>query len=139
MNFIDANVFIHSFLKPKRKLSNSEIVLKQKARNILKKIDQGEKVLTSTVHVSECINILEAYYTIKETSDIINSLLQNPNIKICSVEKNNYITAVFLSKELNKRINDCLAIALMKKFGISQIYSFDKDFDKIPTIKRVID
>ncbi len=137
MNFIDTNVFVYSFLKTKRKLKSSELELKQKARDILKKIDNGETALTSTVHISECINILEVHYDVSAVLEIMNSLLQNQNIKICHVEKNDYVTATFLSKELNKRINDSLAVYLMKKFQLPKIYSFDKDFDGIPTIKRV--
>ncbi|MBI4918943.1 type II toxin-antitoxin system VapC family toxin [archaeon] len=36
---------------------------------------------------------------------------------------------------MNKKINDCLALALMKRLGITQIYSFDRDFDGITGIK----
>jgi predicted nucleic acid-binding protein len=41
------------------------------------------------------------------------------------------------SRAYNIGVNDVLAFVLMKKEGISEVYSFDKDFDKLKSVKRV--
>lgn len=139
MRFIDTNVFVYSFLKTKRELKPSEIKIKKQARKILQKIDEGEKAVTSTVHLSECVNIIEAHHTLQEARAIINSILQHSNIEICSVDRNDYLTAVFLSQDSNKNINDCLAVALMNKLKLREIYSFDSDFDSFTEIIREVE
>ncbi|MBI2135920.1 type II toxin-antitoxin system VapC family toxin [Candidatus Woesearchaeota archaeon] len=137
MRFIDTNVFVHAFLKPRKSIQPHEAKIKQQAKKILQKIDDGEVVVTSTVSLSEIINIIEANYAPQEAWDVISSILLNPNIKFCSVEKNHYVTALIVAKELNRKINDSLSVTLMKKLGVSEIYSFDTDFDNIKTITRL--
>jgi len=45
--------------------------------------------------------------------------------------------AVILSGSLSLDIEDAIHIATMKRLGINTIASNDKDFDKVPWIKRV--
>jgi len=52
MIFVDANVFIHSFLSPKRKLTYQEKEINFRAKKIIEHIDNGVKMMTSTVHLS---------------------------------------------------------------------------------------
>ncbi len=59
LKFVDATVFIHAYLKPSRKLEPHEKELKKGARQIIERIENGEKVTTSVVHFTETANILE--------------------------------------------------------------------------------
>ena len=59
--FVDANVFVYEFLKPKRKLQPHEERIKLAAKKIIARINEGETTLTSVVHYSEVCNILEDY------------------------------------------------------------------------------
>ena len=59
------------------------------------------------------------------------------NIKIVDITKEDYIAAIELIEEIKLDPNDCLAIVIMEKEGINEIYTFDKGFDRIPMIKRV--
>ncbi len=61
MRFIDSSVFLYAFPKPKRKLPKDILELKEKAKNILIRIDEGEDATTTVMHVSEIANILESH------------------------------------------------------------------------------
>ena len=49
IRFVDASVFVHAYLKPRRELRPHEILIKKRARTIVSRINQGEPVLVSTV------------------------------------------------------------------------------------------
>ena len=53
MRFIDANVFLYALLKPKPNLPKEVIEKKKQAREILRRIENGEEVATTVVHLSE--------------------------------------------------------------------------------------
>ncbi len=59
MKFADANVFIYAILKPRRELSEKELEIKSRAKAILARINEGEEVFTTVVHLSEVANVLE--------------------------------------------------------------------------------
>ena len=45
--FMDASVFVHAYLKPKRPLKPQEVGVKEVAKRIVTRINGGERVLTS--------------------------------------------------------------------------------------------
>ena len=139
MKFLDASVFLHAYLRPTKKLPEDVEVLKRKARTIVKRIEDGEAAITSLIHVSEITNILEARASLETTCDIISGLLDLPNFKVIEPSKKLYESAVEESRSYSIGINDALAWILMKSEGISEIYSFDGDYDKIEDLKRVTD
>jgi len=61
MRFIDANVFIYAVVKPKRRVPKDIVDIKSRAKAIMERVDGGEPVLTSVVHLSEVANVLEGY------------------------------------------------------------------------------
>ena len=137
MRFVDANIFLYAFLKTGRKLSEREIMLKRVSRNIVERIEKDEKVLTSAVHVSEVSNMLESLTSNETTYEIIESVLLNNNIEIAEVGKEIYVAALEIAKTHKVSINDCVASVIMNTKNVSEIYSFDSDFDKIDGIIRI--
>jgi len=110
------------------------------ARDIVKRISGGEEqVATSLIHISEIANILGARTNLETTSDIISGLLDLSNLEIIEPSKVLYESAVEDSRSYNIGVNDALAFILMKREGISEVYSFDKDFDKIRDLKRIVE
>ena len=136
--YVDANVFVYAFLKTKRQLQPNELDIKQAAKNIVARIGQGEKVITSVVHFSEVCNVLEDHLSSEEAILLEKGLLYRENISICEVVQEDYIRAVSIAEEHNVGVNDALAYVLMKDQAITTIYSFDKDLDAFTDIKRVI-
>ena len=137
--YVDANVFVYAFLKPKRKLQPHEINIKEAAKKIVSRINDGEKVATSVVHFSEVCNILDEYLPFGEALLIEKSLLFRENILICEVSQQDYLKAISVTEDQQVGVNDALAYVLMKKEAIQTIYSFDKDFDTFTDIHRVIE
>ena len=135
--YVDANVFVYAFLKTKRALQPHEIKVKEAAKKIVSRINEGEKVATSVVHFSEVCNILDDYLTIEEATLVEKGLLFSENILVCEVSKEDYLKAIAVTEDQQAGINDALAYVLMKKEAIQIIYSFDKDFDTFADIHRI--
>jgi predicted nucleic acid-binding protein len=136
-SFIDANVFVYAFLKPRRKLQPHEEEIKKAAKEIIARIDEGEEALTSVVHFSEICNILEDSLQLEEAQAIEMDLLFLDNLQIREVSKEYYLRAVATAQDLQIGANDALAYTLMKEAELSRIYSFDKDFDEFKDIQRI--
>ena len=136
--FVDANVFLYAYLKPKRRLKEHEVKLKENAKEIVKRINEGEVVFISTVHFSKIVNILEDNAPLDVALEVEESILLRENIKFIDVSKKDYLNAVEVAKKFKVGLNDALAYVVMKRIGIDEIYTFDKDFDRLPDVKRII-
>ena len=137
MRFLDANVFIYAYLKPKRKLTDEEKELKERAKSIIRRVNQGEKVITSIVHLSEVANVLEQAMPIVVLSELISGILNSDNITVAEVSPQDYLMAADLASSYNIGINDSIALIKMRERGVEEIYSFDRHFDGIEGIIRI--
>jgi hypothetical protein len=138
MRFLDANVFIYAYYKPKRQLSSLEKHMKEHAKKIISDVSQGkEEVLMTVVHLSEVANILKHGMPLEQLSNIILGLFMLDNVKIFGVSKEAYFAATELGEDLKLDPNDALAVDVMRSNNIKEIYSFDEDFDKVEGIKRL--
>ena len=138
MRFLDANVFIYAYYKPKKQLTRKEQQMKDYAKNIITNVSQGkEEVLTSVVHVSEIVNILKHGMPQDQLTVIIRGLFMLDNVTINDVTREAYFAATELGDDLKLEANDALAIDIMKTNDICEIYSFDEHFDKIEGITRL--
>lgn len=135
--FIDANVFVYAFLKPKRKLQPQEESLKDAAKKIITRVSGGEEVVTSVVHFSEVCNILEDFLSAKEAIELEMNLLFQENMIVMDVSAEDYLKALTVAEDQEIGANDALAYVLMKESKINKIYSFDKDFDKFKDIEKI--
>ena len=135
--FVDANVFVYAFLKPKRKLHTDEEAIKGAAKRIVTRINEGEETVTSVVHFSEICNILEDHLPIQEANTIEKGLLLRDNLTVRGVSEEDYLKALEVAEDERIGANDALAYVLMKEIGIGKIYSFDKDFDGFKDIQRI--
>jgi len=136
---VDASVFVYAFLKPSRKLQPHEANIKDAAKKIMSRINEGEEVSISVVHFSEVCNIIEDYLPLKEALTIETGLLLRDNITIHKIFEEDYLKAMSIAEDHQIGANDALAYVVMKELGLSKIYSFDKDFDTFPDIKRIIE
>jgi len=134
--FVDANVFVYAFLKPKRKLQPHEEKIKDAAKQIVTRISEGEETVTSVVHFSEICNVLEDHLPIKEALALEKSLLFLDNLQIKEVTHDDYLKALSVTEDQQVGVNDALAYVIIKETGLNEIYSFDKDLDKFADIHR---
>jgi predicted nucleic acid-binding protein len=138
MSFLDANVFIYAYYKPKRQLTQKEKQMKDHAKRIISEISQGkEEVITTVVHLSEVVNILKHGMPLEQLTNIVLGLFMLDNVKTHGVSREAYFAATELGDDLKLDPNDALAIDIMRLGNIKEIYSFDEDFDKIEGISRL--
>ena len=138
MRFLDANVFIYAYYKPKKQLTQKEKQMKEHAKKIISGVSQGkEEVVMIVVHVSEIVNILKHGMPLDQLTTIVRGLFMLDNVKIMSVTREAYFAATELGDDLKLEANDALAVDVMRLNNIKEIYSFDEDFDQIEGITRL--
>lgn len=138
MRFLDANVFIYAYYRPKRQLTQIEKRMKDEAKRIIHEVSQGrEEVTLTVVHLSEVVNILKHGMPIEELAKVVLGLFMLDNVEIRGVSRETYFAAAELGVDLKLDPNDALAVDFMRLNNIREIYSFDEDFDGIEGISRV--
>ncbi len=135
--FVDASVFVHAYLRPKRTLKSHEREIKTGAKAIVSRINEGEAVVTSVVHFAETANLLEGWMPAADAREVQAGLLGRGTMRILAVERTDLLEALSLGTEVGVGTSDALAAGLMEREGIREVYSFDRDFDRIPGIRRV--
>ena len=138
MRFLDANVFVYAYYRPRRQLTEKERKMKDEAKKIITAVSQGEEeVVMTVVHLSEVVNILKHGMQIEELTNVILGLFMLDNMEIQGVSREAYFAATELGGDLKLDSNDALAVDFMRANGIGEIYSFDEDFDGIERISRL--
>ncbi|MGD0204306.1 MAG: type II toxin-antitoxin system VapC family toxin [Candidatus Bathyarchaeia archaeon] len=138
MRFLDANIFIYAYYKPKKQLTEKEKQMKEHAKKIISNVSQGkENVMMTVVHVSEVVNILKHGIPQDQLTNIIRGLFMLENVKIIDVTRDTYFAAVELGEDLKLEANDALAVDIMRQNGLDEIYSFDEHFDYIKGITKL--
>lgn len=91
MRFLDANIFVYAYYKPKKQLTQKEKQMKDQAKQIISSVSQGkEEVLTTVVHLSEIVNTLKHGMPLDQLTNIIRGLFMLDNVKICGVTREEY-------------------------------------------------
>jgi predicted nucleic acid-binding protein len=138
MRFLDANVFIYAYYKPKKQLTQKEKQMKERAKQIISSVSQGKEEVTMTVvHLSEIVNILKQGMPLDQLNKIIRGIFMLDNIKIHGVTREAYFAAAELGEDLKLEANDALVVDIMRLNDIREMYSFDEDFDQIEGISRL--
>jgi len=128
MRFIDANVFIYAVLKPKTALPEAVLQKKNAAKEIFLRVNAGEPVTTTTVHLSEVANVAEDAAGISFAGDLLSAILTKPTINVEPVSADDYRESIRLARKSAISINDALAVLIMERQGIREIYTFDRHF-----------
>ncbi|MBO3797523.1 MAG: type II toxin-antitoxin system VapC family toxin [Thermoproteota archaeon] len=132
MPFVDSNIFIYHLA--------ADPVYGKTARKIIERIENGEESYTSTLVIAQVCSYLKW----KKRPDAIPlflsflkglTSLQKIETSILDFEE-----AGRLQKQQNlpwSIWDDIVIAAQMKRINVKEIYSNDKDFDKIPLVKRL--
>lgn len=137
MRFVDASVFVHAYMVPRRALKPHEVEIKDRAKAIVTRIDEGELVATSVVHLGEIFNLLESHLPLDRALLLERGILARENIEVLPVSREDYVAAAMKARAKEIGLNDLLAWVLMEKAGFSEVYSFDKDFDRMDGLTRI--
>jgi len=137
MRFVDSNIFLHAFLTPRRKLTKEEQEVKDESKAIVKRIEDGEEVAMTTVHLSEVVNIVESGLGLQRSLSFLSWVIAKDNIQVYPTAIKDYETALPLAKENDISANDALTYLSMKAHGLTEIYSFDKHFKQLKDIIKL--
>ncbi len=128
--FVDANIFLEIFLKD-AKSEECKIFLKSGQ-------EQDKLLFTSDFLIYSCFigieNKLDDKTSLKNAILFFNSSL---NLKILKPSFEDFYTATEIMENNKLDFDDSLVVACMKNYGIKELASFDRHFDKVKGIERV--
>ena len=138
MRFVDASVFVHAFLKPRRRLKPHEVDIKEAAKAVVRRINEGEEVGLTVVQLAEIANILERYMPLEKALQVEKFLLYAPNVEVYGVDRRICVEALKVAEERGVGLSDAIAYVVMLQNNVKEIYSFDRDFDRLEGVERVL-
>ncbi|MBO3841445.1 MAG: type II toxin-antitoxin system VapC family toxin [Candidatus Brockarchaeota archaeon] len=132
MPFVDSNIFVYHL--------TADPLYGKTARKIIERIENGEESYTSTLVIAQVCGYLKW----KKKHDVIPLFLSFLK-GLTSLQKiETSILDFEEARNLQKQQNlpwtiwdDIVVSAQMKRINIKEIYSNDKDFDKMPWVKRL--
>jgi len=129
--FLDTNVFL-------RHLRGDHADFSARATALLTRIEQGElKVRTSDTVIFETVFTLERVY--KQSKQAIREaflpLIELPGIMLPGKRRVRRVFSYYIDQNIS--FADAYHAVLMESLHLTQIVSFDRDFDRIPTVARV--
>lgn len=129
--FLDTNVFLRHLLADNPEQS-------PRATAYFRRIEQGEiRVRTTDTVVFETAFTLQSYYR-QPKANIRDSLLPLLELRgIVLPRKRRFRRAFDLYAGLNLPFADAYHVTLMESLKLSEVVSFDRDFDRVPGIQRV--
>jgi len=130
MRFVDANVFLYVLVKsPKDAYETS--------KQILQRIENGEETLTSTAVIQEVVDWLEYNNRKQEVKDFITAINSYLTMNKITTPWEDMLAALDDIEKHDIDFVDALTLQIMKGNNTEEIYSNDKDFDKIEWVKRI--
>jgi uncharacterized protein len=129
--FVDTNIFL-------RHLRGDHADFSPRATALLQRIEQGFlKVRTADTVIFETVFTLERRY--KQSKEAIRGtflpLIELPGIELPGKRRFRQVFAYYIDQNIS--FADAYHVVLMKSLHLTQIISFDRDFDRISAIKRV--
>ena len=133
MKFLDTNIIL-------RFLLNDDEVKASNCRKLFERLKDGsEEVLTSEEVISEVVYVLSS-----KTYGLSHEEVRSKLIPVISLVGLRMPHKRLLIKGLDIYANykdfdfeDAVSIAYMERDEIKEIYSYDRDFDSLPQIKRI--
>lgn len=132
MRFLDSNVFIYV-------LTQSPKNLYEVSSAILKKIENGEEALISTAVIQEVVDWLEYNNRRKEVKTFISALGSYLTLKKLTNVWKDFPAAAKDAERYEIDFVDALILHMMRREKVREIYSNDRDFNRVEGIKRVME
>jgi len=130
MRFVDANVFIYVIIKSPK----DDYII---SKNILKRIEKGEEAITNTAVIQEVIDWLEYNNKRKEVKKFLIAINSYIAMKKVRVSWKEMVDAISDMEKYDLDFVDALILQTMKNNGVKEIYTNDKDFDRVDWVNRV--
>lgn len=131
MKFLDTNIIL-------RYVTNDMPSESLKCQRLFEAVSEGREVLfTNILVIAEVIWVLSSEYRFNrgDVTECIQKIVNTPNIHID--DKNLILSALDTFEESNIDFIDAYNAAVMRHKGISDIYSYDKHYDRLKEVKRL--
>jgi len=130
--FVDTNVFIYSVTGHPR--------FGEDARHILKRIEEGEEAVTSTLVLCEVSWVLEAMGRQGDIKSTLEKILSFRSLEVVGFDVDDLLVGASNMEFYGVDFNDGLNVAVMTRIGISEVYSNDvKHLGKIDFLKLIFE
>ena len=130
MRFVDANVFIYILVKS----PEPDYVI---SKRILQRIEDGEQTATSLAVIQEVVDWLEYNNRKKEVRSFLTAVNSYLTMNKLSITWDDLFTTLNDMEEHQIDFVDALTLQTMKKNKINEIYSRDKDFNRVKWVERI--
>jgi predicted nucleic acid-binding protein len=130
--FLDTNIFLRYLTKDDEKKAYDVLEL-------LKRVERGEeKAVTSPLVIFEVIFTLQKYYRIsrEETKELLIPLINLRGLKL--LHKSVFEKALEMYPQVDISFAGLFNYCFMLEEGITEIYSYDEDFDKLEGVQKLI-
>lgn len=127
--FVDTNILL-------RFLTNDLPEQADKASMLMQRIQSGrETVELSILAAAEIVWTLERFYKLSKSNvaSKMSSILKLKSLRISN--KNIFLEALSLYAEKNISFTDAYIAIQMKRAGSSELYTFDKEFDRVEHVQ----
>ncbi|MBC8255413.1 MAG: PIN domain-containing protein [Ardenticatenia bacterium] len=133
MQFVDANVFIRFLTRdnPEKAQACFELFQKAKKREIL--LTTSESVIAEVVYVLSSKQLFGLPR--EQIRALLYPLLSLPGLKL--THRQMYLRALDLYAAYPIDMEDALIAAEMERQRITEVYSYDRDFDHLPEVTRL--
>jgi predicted nucleic-acid-binding protein len=131
MKFIDTNIFIRFLVNDiPQKADACEKIFKNA-------VARKETLFTTEMVIAEIIWVLESYYELSqlEVQEKVEKILNTPNL-ICP-NKDLILNALTIYVEKNIDYIDAYNALILKNKGITELYSYDKHYDRMDWLTRL--
>jgi predicted nucleic-acid-binding protein len=131
MRFIDTHILL-------RYLTRDDEEKASCCLDLLKRVEKNsEKAITSPIVLFETIFTLESYYGIprSELREMVTPIVDLRGLKLDMKEV--FLEALDLYASTNLPFADCFNASFMRVNGIKELYSYDRDFDRLAGVLRI--
>jgi uncharacterized protein len=129
--FLDTNVLLRYFTRDDEEKAGRALVL-------LTRVEQGqEKVVTSSLVIFETVFTLQRFYQVprERIRDLVGDIISLRGLELPG--KTQHIHALDLYATTNLSFADAYNAVYAQARGITEVYSWDTDFDRVPGLTRV--
>ena len=131
--FLDTNILVRYMARDDERKAQASLAL-------LQRVERGEEVVvTSDLVIAEAVFVLQSSCRYNVPKRRIRELLE-PIIALRGLRlprKALYSRAFDLYCEQNMGFADAFNVAYMESRGLTEVYSYDSDFDRVEGLKRV--
>jgi len=123
----------YAFLRPAPSCPRAHR-LREAAKKILSRIEDGKEVATTIVHVVEAANIprvaSHSAHLARLCRDYTITVERNSGEHTCTMWTLKPIVGPWIARRYVVGVDDALAAVCTRRLGISEVHCFDRDFDK---------